>query len=95
MDFDALTASLQAAVPGATLEPGPSVDLHTTFYALRDQLPAIALALRDRPELRFTFLAELTAVDFFPREPRFELVYLMVAIEHRARLPGVGTRTRG
>ena len=78
--------SLQDAVPGAALEPGPSVDLHTTFYASRDQLPAIALALRDRPELRFTFLAELTAVDYHPREPRFELVYILVSIEHRRRL---------
>ena len=32
------------------------------------------------------FLAELTAVDFWPREPRFEVVYLLVSIEHRARL---------
>ena len=34
--------------------------------------------LRDHPDLRFTLLAELTAVDFWPREPRFELVYLLV-----------------
>ena len=56
--------------------------------------------LRDHPRLRFTFLAELTAVDFFPREPRFELVYILVSIEHRARLrlkvrlPGADARVR-
>ena len=49
-------------------------------------MPALARALRDRPELAFTFLAELTAVDFWPREPRFELVYILVSIEHRLRL---------
>ena len=60
----------------------------------------IARALRDRPELRFEFLAELTAVDFWPREPRFELVYLLVSIEHRlrlrmkVRLPGAGPPRR-
>jgi len=86
MDVDALIASLRDAVPGAALEPGPSVDLHTTVFASRDELPAIAIALRDRPELRFTFLAELTAVDHHPREPRFELVYILVSIEHRQRL---------
>jgi NADH-quinone oxidoreductase subunit C len=56
----------------------------------------IAHTLRERPDLRFEFLAELTAVDFWPREPRFELVYLLVSIEHRlrlrmkVRLPGAG-----
>ena len=29
----------------------PSVDLQTTIYVSRDALPAIARALRDRPEL--------------------------------------------
>src|SRR6185369_11118442 len=42
--------------------------------------------LRHRPEFAFTFLAELTAVDFWPREPRFELVYILVSIEHLYRL---------
>ena len=30
-------------------------------------------------------LAELTAVDFWPREPRFEVVYILISIEHRMR----------
>ena len=41
---------------------------------LRDDVPAVARALRDRPELRYTLLVELTAVDYHSREPRFELV---------------------
>jgi NADH-quinone oxidoreductase subunit C len=32
-------------------------------------------ALRDTPELNFSFLAEMTAVDWWPTEPRFEVVY--------------------
>ena len=47
-------------------------------------LPAVARALRDHPDLRFNLLAELTAVDFWPREPRFEIVYVLVSLEHRA-----------
>jgi NADH-quinone oxidoreductase subunit C len=43
-------------------------------------------ALRDRPELRFSVLAELTAVDFWPREPRFELIYILISLEHRYRV---------
>src|SRR5437660_1197015 len=46
----------------------------------------IARALRARPDLRFDFLAELTASDGWPREPRFELVYIVVSIEQRLRL---------
>jgi len=85
-DFTALVASLHEEVPGATFEAAPTVDLHATIYASRDDVPAVARALRDRPELRYSLLAELTAVDFHPREPRFELVYLLVSLEHRRRL---------
>jgi NADH-quinone oxidoreductase subunit C len=86
MDHTALVAALQREVPGAALEAAPSIDLQITIYASRDDVPALARALRDAPELRYAFLAELTAVDFHPREPRFELVYLLVSLEHRQRL---------
>ena len=86
MDGSALIALLQQAVPGATVEPAPSVDLHTTFYVSRDHLVDVARALRDTPALRLAFLAELTAVDVWPREPRFEVVYVLVSIEHRLRV---------
>jgi NADH-quinone oxidoreductase subunit C len=86
MDANTLIASLQDAVPGALIEGVPSVDLQTTIYVGRDDLPAIARALRDRPGLGFNLLAEITAVDFWPREPRFELVYILVSIPNRLRL---------
>jgi NADH-quinone oxidoreductase subunit C len=86
MNHDALIASLAAAIPGMQLESAPSVDLHATVFVPRDEVPAVARALHDRPELAFAFLAELTAVDFWPREPRFELVYVLVSITHKRRL---------
>jgi NADH-quinone oxidoreductase subunit C len=86
MDSTALAALLQEAVPGAALEPVPTVDLHTTCYVSRDAVPALAPVLRDRPDLAFTFLADLTAVDFWPREPRFEVVYILVSPVHKSRL---------
>src|SRR2546430_10957345 len=86
MDPSTLISSLQAAVPGAQFESAPSVDLQTTMYVSRDELPAVARALRDRSDLAFTFLADVTAVDFWPREPRFELVYILGSIAHRLRL---------
>jgi NADH-quinone oxidoreductase subunit C len=86
MDSTALVALLQEAVPGARLEHAPTVDLQTTVLVRRDDLLTVVRALRDRPDLRFALLAELTAVDYWPREPRFEVVYLFVSIEHRFRL---------
>jgi NADH-quinone oxidoreductase subunit C len=86
MDSTALVALLQEALSGVQLESAPSVDLQTTLYISRDDVPTVMRELRDRPELRFAFLAELTAADFWPREPRFEVIYILVSIEHRRRI---------
>src|SRR5713101_7155313 len=94
MDPTTLAASLNEAVPAATFESAASVDLHTTIFVSRDDLPEVAGVLRDHPDLRFALLAELTAIDLFPREPRFELTYLFVSLQHRHRLR-VKVRLRG
>jgi NADH-quinone oxidoreductase subunit C len=86
MDSTALIAAIHQTVPGARLESVPSIDLHPTVYVTRDQVADVARALRDLPGLGFRVLAELTAVDFWPKEPRFELVYMLVSVEHRLRL---------
>jgi NADH-quinone oxidoreductase subunit C len=86
MDADTLVATLQAAVPDAQVEPAASIDLQTTIYAARDRVPALARVLRDDPAFAFSVLVELTAVDFWPREPRYEVVYLLLSIAHRLRL---------
>jgi NADH-quinone oxidoreductase subunit C len=86
MDATTLIATLQEGVPGGRYEPAPSVDLHTAIFVSRDELHEAARMLRDRSDLRFELLAELTAVDYWPREPRFEVVYVLVSFELRARL---------
>jgi NADH-quinone oxidoreductase subunit C len=86
MESHAIVSLLQEALPGAQLEAAPSVDLHETFYISRDDVTAAATLLRDRDDLKFGLLAELTAADFYPREPRFELVYILVSIAHRRRI---------
>jgi len=42
--------------------------------------------LRDEPGLKFSFLADVTALDLYPQEPRFELVYHLLSIETAQRL---------
>jgi NADH-quinone oxidoreductase subunit C len=86
MDAETLVASLRAAVPEAQIELAPSCDLQTAVYVSRDHIPALAMALRDQPALAFDFLAELTAVDYWPKEPRYEVVYVLVSIANRLRL---------
>src|SRR6266568_4381050 len=86
MDSSALIETLQQAVPAAQVEAVPSIDLQTTIYVSGDAVGAVARALRDHPELAFSVLVELTAVDFWPREPRFELVYVVLSIANRLRL---------
>ena len=46
MDSTTLIASLQEAVPGAQCQSVPTVDLQTTMYVSRDDVPAIARVLR-------------------------------------------------
>ena len=86
MDSSALIDTLHQAIPAAQVEPASSIDLQTTVYLSRDAIGAAARVLRDRADLAFTFLAELTAVDLWPREPRYEVVYVLVSITNRLRL---------
>jgi NADH-quinone oxidoreductase subunit C len=86
MDPNLLFATIEKALPGVRFERGASVDLQPTIYVSREDLPAVARVLRDNPDAGFGLLVELTAIDWSPREPRFEVVYILVAIEHRLRL---------
>jgi NADH-quinone oxidoreductase subunit C len=86
MDDTAVAAALQEILPGAHIESAPGLDLQATLYVGRDDLIAVARELRDRPEFAFTLLIELTAVDYWPRDPRYEVVYLLVSIARRRRL---------
>ena len=80
MESDAIIDVLSRAVPASGLEPVASTDGMPTIYVALDQLVQTGRALRDMPELRFAFLADLLPVDYFPREPRFEIVYLLASL---------------
>ncbi|HEV2206494.1 MAG TPA: NADH-quinone oxidoreductase subunit C [Candidatus Acidoferrales bacterium] len=58
----------------------------TTVVVPRQHLLAAAEFLAGEPSLRFSFLSDLSAVDRFPIEPRFEVNYHLLSIEHRLRL---------
>ena len=85
MDATSIIDTLTAAVPGASFEAGRSVDF-ATVYVPAQHLVATCRTLRDHPSLRFNVLIEVTAADYLPREPRFEVVYHLLSIPNRQRV---------
>jgi NADH-quinone oxidoreductase subunit C len=85
MDASPIIETLSALVPGVTFEAGRSVDMPTVYVPV-DRLLDTCLALRDTPALGFNVLVEVTAADYLPREPRFEIVYHLLSIPNRTRL---------
>lgn len=87
MDAAAILTALQAAVPGVAYQVEPSLD-RLTIDVPREGLVETARALRDTPGLEFAVLTEVTAVDWWPSEPRFVVVYHLLAPRplHQLRL---------
>ena len=85
MDASSIIDTLTAAVPGASYEAGTSVDF-ATIYVPATQLVETCRVLRETPSLRFNVLIEVTAADYLPRDPRFEVVYHLLSIPRKARL---------
>ncbi len=85
MDAPAVIDALSPLVSGAAYEAGASVDF-TTIYVPADRLVETCTALRDAPSLRFNVLLEVTAADYLPRDPRFEVVYHLLSVSRRRRL---------
>jgi len=58
----------------------------TTVVVPRELLRATAQQCKDEPALNFNLLSDVTCVDRFPIDPRFELNYSLVSISRRERL---------
>ena len=85
MNAPDIIAALAPLVPGASFEAVPSVDF-ATIYVPAERLVDTCRALRDADGLRFTTIIEITAADYIPRQPRFEVVYHLLSISKRLRL---------
>ena len=59
-----------------------------TVWVDRTALRDACLTLKNDPQLQYNALADVTCVDWYPREPRFEVVYILVSLElrHRVRM---------
>ncbi len=57
-----------------------------SIYVRRDRIREACAILRDAPELQYNFLSDVTAVDWYPSEPRLEVVYHLLSIARKQRV---------
>ncbi len=79
MEATAIVEALRRAVPVAQIDIAPTVDM-PAIVVDRESWHEAARVLRDDPSLRFQLLADVIGADYHPREPRFEVVYLLVSV---------------
>jgi NADH-quinone oxidoreductase subunit C len=70
-----------AAVEGAKFDRD-----EMTIYIERSVIREACVLLRDDSDCPFNFLADVTCVDWFPSEPRFEIVYHLLSIPKKERV---------
>ncbi|MCA1560597.1 MAG: NADH-quinone oxidoreductase subunit C [Acidobacteria bacterium] len=79
---DVLDLLTRASV-GVGAEAAASADGIPTIYLPLDGLVESCRVVRGAPELAFVLLLDIVPIDFLPREPRFDITYLLAS-------PGVG-----
>ena len=57
-----------------------------SVYIARNSIREACAILRDDSELKLNFLSDLTCVDWYPSEPRFEVVYHLFSMPRKARV---------
>lgn len=71
--------TLRHALPGVAIAAAPATDMET-IHVDRDAIESACRVLRDDPSLQFAFLVDVTAVDYLPAEPRWEVVYHLACL---------------
>ena len=88
MDFASRLDALRHGLPDIVIDQLPSVDQPAVAVPAA-AIDRVARQLREHPSLQFQVLAELTAADYWPVEPRFEVVYHFVSMGPDALGAGV------
>ena len=78
MSENAVAAEIPGAVLGSSVHRG-----QTSLEIAPAQIVEVCRFLKDQQQ--FTRLSGVTAVDWYPTEPRFEIVYLLHALEPNQR----------
>jgi NADH-quinone oxidoreductase subunit C len=69
------------AVEGAKFDRG-----ELTLWIRRPFIRDLIALLRDDAELKFDYLTDITCVDWYPLEPRFEVVYHLLSLPNKNRV---------
>jgi NADH-quinone oxidoreductase subunit C len=84
-----------SALQSASLAESAKFDRdELTIYVNRASIKQACEVLRDSRETQFNFLSDVTCVDVFPAEPRFEVIYHLLSHSQKdrvrliARVPG-------
>jgi NADH-quinone oxidoreductase subunit C len=57
-----------------------------TIYVTREAIREACVLLRDDPDCPFNYLSDVTCVDWYPSEPRFEVVYHLLSMPKKERV---------
>ncbi len=57
-----------------------------TIYVERGSIHEACALLKGDPECPFNFLSDVTCVDWYPSEPRFEVIYHLLSIPKKERV---------
>jgi NADH-quinone oxidoreductase subunit C len=57
-----------------------------SIYICRSHIREVCALLRDEPACPFNFLSDVTCVDLYPSEPRFEVIYHLLSIARKERV---------
>jgi NADH-quinone oxidoreductase subunit C len=57
-----------------------------TIWIAKEAIREACAVLRDSSDCPFNYLADLTCVDWYPSEPRFEVVYHLLSISTKERV---------
>ena len=79
--LDRLLAASSVVVEGAKFDRD-----EMTIYVDRSSIRDACVLLRDDPGCPFNFLSDVTCVDWYPQEPRFEVVYHLLSIPRKERV---------
>ncbi len=85
MDAPSIIAALESVIPGAGYEIDPAPD-RPTIVVPRERLVDTARVLRETPSPGYTVLTEVTAVDWWPSDPRYVVVYHLLSPGHQLLL---------
>src|ERR1700760_923693 len=77
----ALTRANQQGVTGGKYDRD-----ELSIYVDRDFIREAVALLRDDAELRYNYLCDVTCVDWYPAEPRFEVIIHLLSMSTKSRV---------